>query len=103
MAKKKDFNVQITVSHGDKSATSKYKISYSSVKDAYFSEAVSSVETDEDEAEVARLEIPASKISKVLKTIADQTAYEAKDNTDEYVLGAVEALNTPPKRRGGGR
>ena len=97
---KKSFDVQIIVSHGGKASTSKYKISYQQVRDAYFSELVSSVETDEDEEYVNSLEIPASKISKVLKTIAEQTAYEAKDNTHEYVLEAVAFFFDDPATTG---
>ena len=100
MAKKKNFDVQIIVSYGDKSATSKYKIDSTAVKAAYFSDDISEAEPDDEEEYADSLEIPASKIAKVVKTIAAQVAYEANDN-EEYVLFAVTVLNSPPPRRGG--
>ena len=97
---KKSFDVEITVSHGDKSSTKKYKIAYADIREAYFEQVFSDVETDEDEAYANSLEIPASKIGKVVSTIAAQIVYEAKDNNN-YVIGAVELLNKKPHRRGG--
>jgi hypothetical protein len=95
---KKNFNVQIIVSYGDKSSTSKFKIDGADMRRAYYQNVHDDIDHEFDS------EIPASKHAKVLKAMAGQLAYEASDNL-EYVREAVSLLNPPPplppRRRGG--